>query len=210
MPRSQPTAHRRSLTPASPFQITLPLMTLELWLLAEDANPNPKFNTTGSGPVELVYADPLFPFPPLNGDWCAALQPVMILLGSVFRFYFNSCNMQKGTAWYFYAIAVVCWAGAAAIFGITFAALRHRVYKDGAIDPVDWRQTDAVIIDIVLFTQIGYPVISFLESIFMSCNSGRIGSVLSFLKDAGYGILDTVCKAGLAIYVATRAAKLDA
>ena len=183
-------------------------MTLELWLLSEDANPNPKFNTTGSGPVELDYADPLFP--PLNGDWCAALQPVMILLGSVFRFYFNSCNMQKGTAWYFYAFAVVCWAGAAAIFGITLAALRHRVYKDGPIDPVDWRQTDALIIDIVLFTQIGYPVISFFEPFFMYCNDGRIGSVLSFLKDAGYGILDTVCKAGLAIYVATRASKLDA
>ena len=53
-------------------------MVLELWLLASDANPTDE-------------AAPLFPA--LNGDWCAALQPVMILLGSVFRFYLNWCKI---------------------------------------------------------------------------------------------------------------------
>ena len=174
----------------SDWAITLPLMVLELWLLASDANPTDE-------------ADPLFPA--LNGDWCAALQPVMILLGSVYRFYLNSMNMPRGTSWYWYALGAVCWLGAATIFGITVAALRDRVLKDGPIDDVDWRINDATVIDIVLFVQIGYPVISLFETVVLRCNP-TLGSRLSLVKDAGYGILDTVTKAGLAIYVATRSA----
>ena len=87
-------------------------MTLELWLLASDANPKDE-------------AAPLFPA--LNGDWCAALQPVMILLGSVYRFYLNSMNMPRGTSWYWYALGAVCSLGAATIIGITAAALRDPV-----------------------------------------------------------------------------------
>ena len=165
-------------------------MVLELWLLASDANPTDE-------------ADPLFPA--LNGDWCAALQPVMILLGSVYRFYLNSMNMPRGTSWYWYALGAVCWLGAATIFGITAAALRDRVLKDGPIDDVDWRINDATVIDIVLFVQIGYPVISLFETVVLRCDT-VLGSRLSLVKDAGYGILDTVSKAGLAIYVATRSA----
>ena len=174
----------------SDWAITLPLMVLELWLLASDANPKDE-------------ADPLFPR--LNGDWCAALQPVMILLGSVYRFYLNSMNMPRGTSWYWYALGAVCWLGAATIFGITAAALRDRVLKDGPIDDVDWRINDATVIDIVLFVQIGYPVISLFETVVLRCDT-VLGSRLSLVKDAGYGILDTVSKAGLAIYVATRSA----
>jgi len=166
------------------------LLVLELWLLASDANPKDE-------------AAPLFPA--LNGDWCAALQPVMILLGSVYRFYLNSMNMPRGTSWYWYALGAVCWLGAATIFGITAAALRDRVLKDGPIDDVDWRINDATVIDIVLFVQIGYPVISLFETVVLRCDP-VLGSRLSLLKDAGYGILDTVSKAGLAIYVATRSA----
>ena len=183
--RFPPRAHTHA-----PCQITLPLMVLELWLLASDANPKDE-------------ADPLFPG--LNGDWCAALQPVMILLGSVYRFYLNSMNMPRGTSWYWYALGAVCWLGAATIFGITVAALRDRVLKDGPIDDVDWRINDATVIDIVLFVQIGYPVISLFETVVLRCNP-TLGSRLSLVKDAGYGILDTVSKAGLAIYVATRSA----
>ena len=165
-------------------------MTLELWLLASDANPTDE-------------ADPLFPG--LNGDWCAALQPVMIGLGSVYRFYLNSMNMPRNTSWYWYALAAVCWLGAATIFGITVAALRDRVLKDGDLADVDWRINDATVIDIVLFVQLGYPVISLFETVVLRCNP-VLGSRLSLVKDAGYGILDTVSKAGLAIYVATRSA----
>ncbi len=174
----------------SDWAITLPLMALELWLLASDANPKDE-------------AAPLFPA--LNGDWCAALQPVMILLGSVYRFYLNSMNMPRGTSWYWYALGAVCWLGAATIFGITLAALRDRVLKDGPIDDVDWRINDATVIDIVLFVQLGYPVISLFEAVVLRCNP-TLGSRLSLVKDAGYGVLDTVTKAGLAIYVATRSA----
>ena len=56
-----------------------------------------------------------------------------------------------------------------------------------------------------LAKQIGYPVISLFETVVLRCNP-VLGSRLSLLKDAGYGILDTVCKAGLAIYVSTRSA----
>ena len=165
-------------------------MTLELWLLASDANPKDE-------------ADPLFPS--LNGDWCAFLQPNMILLGSVFRFYLNSLSLPPNTSWYWYALGAVCWLGAATIFGITVAALRDRVLKDDPIPDVDWRINDATVIDIVLFVQIGYPVISLFETLVLRCNP-TMGSRLSLLKDAGYGILDTVSKAGLAIYVSTRSA----
>ena len=165
-------------------------MQLELWLLASDANPTDQ-------------AAPLFPA--LNGDWCAALQPVMILLGSVFRFYLNSLNLPPNTSWYWYALGAVCWLGAATIFGITTAALRDRVLKDGPIPDVDWRINDATLIDIVLFVQIGYPVISLFETVVLRCNT-TLGSRLSLFKDVTYGILDTTSKAGLAIFVATRSA----
>ena len=166
------------------------MLVLELWLLASDANPTDE-------------ADPLFPG--LNGDWCAALQPVMILLGSVFRFYLNSLNLPPNTSWYWYALGAVCWLGAATIFGITVAALRDRVLKDGPIDDVDWRINDATVIDIVLFVQIGYPVISLFETVVLRCDH-TLGSRLSLLKDLGYGVLDTTSKAGLAIFIATRSA----
>ena len=165
-------------------------MTLELWLLASDANPTDQ-------------AAPLFPA--LNGDWCAALQPVMILLGTVFRFYLNSLNLPRGTSWYWSLLGAVCWLGAATIFGITAAAVRDRVLKDGPIPDVDWRRNDATVIDIVIFVQIGYAIVSFTETVVLRCNS-TLGSRLSLFKDATYGILDTISKAGLAIYVATRSA----
>ena len=174
----------------SDWAITLPLMTLELWLLASDANPKDE-------------AAPLFPA--LNGDWCAALQPVMIGLGSVYRFYLNSMNMPRNTSWYWYLLGAVCWLGAATIFGITLAALRDRVLKDGDLADVNWRINDATVIDIVLFVQLGYPVISLFETVVLRCNP-VLGSRLSLLKDASYGVLDTVTKAGLAIYVSTRSA----
>ena len=165
------------------------MLVLELWLLASDANPK----------------DEAAPFTALSGDWCAFLQPVMIGLGSVFRFYLNSLNMPRGTSWFWYALGVVCWLGAATIFGITAAALRVRVHKDGAIPNADWRGNDAFVIDIVIFVQIGYAVVSFIEAIVLRCNS-TLGSRLSLFKDVTYGILDTVTKAGLAIYVSTRSA----
>ena len=59
------------------------------------------------------------------------------------------------------------------------------------------RINDATVIDIVSLAD--GPVISLFETVVP--RNPVLGSRLSLLKDAGYGILDTVSKAGLAIYV---------
>ena len=54
--------------------------------------------------------------------------------------------------------------------------------------------------------QIGYGVMSLFEILWLNCV--ELGGGLSITKDLVYGVLDTVTKGGLAIYVAARAVSI--
>ena len=93
---------------------------------------------------------------------------------------------------------------------------------------------DAAIVWVIMILQIGYPVISIIEFVWLQCFAYDLRDVyhdcddgkpqqkrmacrimpgdqypplLSLFKDLGYGSLDTLTKGGLALYVSLRAAR---
>ena len=94
----------------------------------------------------------------------------------------------------------------------------------------DHAMEDAYVLWALSIMQVGYPVISLLQVVWLNCwskdlnpdnrsdddacccprgtmPSDQTDPLLSVLKDLGYGILDSVCKGGLALFVALRASR---
>ena len=68
--------------------------------------------------------------------------------------------------------------------------------------------------------QTGYPLISLIQILWLNCLSttlkpgakglmpaNQMDALLSTFKDVGYGVLDSVCKGGLALFCALRASR---
>ena len=200
----------------SDWTVTLVLMVLDLWDLADHAMPLTLVNGTDVGEPQLL--------PGLTRDWCAALQPVIILLGTVPRFYLNEFKWSKHTehekypgvppnGWTSYyiwsSVGVVCWLGAAVVWLLCSIALTSRLWKDGAAPDNNMRGTDQWVVTLIVWLQAGYPATSLMEVIWSMCLGRRTGDTysanLSFAKDFGFGTLDVLTKGGLALYCASRA-----
>ena len=176
-------------------------MTLDMWRIARHANPN------GTAFIDEY--------------WSATLQPVMVFLGTIPRFYLNECRFQKGipgapesVAVWVWTAGIICFAGATIIFALCTYSLIEFVWDQG-MPPVDGlRLLDARVITILMLIQIGYPVVFVFSIAYLHCQCGRstkwseegadYPAWLSFYKDMAYATLDVTCKAGLALYVATR------
>ena len=68
---------------------------------------------------------------------------------------------------------------------------------------------DAYVLWILSLSQIGYPVVSVIQLIwnYTKMAPGTADPLLSLIKDVGYGMLDSVNKGGLALFVALRATR---
>ena len=154
----------------------------------------------------------------------AFLQTIVIFLGSIARFFLNDLRAPKDRARASRAISVslgvLAYAGATAIWVLTtidllmHVGLPHEKTNDHATE-------DAYVLWTLSIIQIGYPVISLLQVIWLNCwsrnldpsnraegmPSNQTDPLLSVLKDLGYGVLDSVCKGGLALFVALRASR---
>jgi hypothetical protein len=154
----------------------------------------------------------------------AFLQTFIIFLGSIARFFLNDLRVPKDRARASRGVSVflgtVAYLGATAIWVLTTLDLLFHVGPPHE-KTTDAAKEDAYVLWTLSILQIGYPIISLLQVVWLNCwsrdlnpsNSGRpmpadqTDPLLSVLKDLGYGILDSVCKGGLALFVALRASR---
>tara|TARA_Y100001980_G_C14515264_1_gene290596 strand:- start:69 stop:602 length:534 start_codon:yes stop_codon:yes gene_type:complete len=173
-------------------------MTLDMWKIAEHANPN--------GTAILP------------SHWCAALQPVIIFFGSIPRFYLNECRYRNGlkdvdgVATWAWIVGALSFVIATTLFSVCAASLVEFIWDEGAPPDVNMRLSDAYVMTILMLLQIGYPLVFLFSTVYMHlCPGGwrdkgaEYPAWLSFYKDMAYGTLDITCKGGLALYAATRA-----
>ena len=154
----------------------------------------------------------------------AFLQTFIIFLGSIARFFLNDLRAPKDRARASRGVSVflgtVAYLGATAIWVLTTLDLLfhvgppHEKTNDQAME-------DAYVLWTLSILQVGYPVISLLQVVWLNCwsrdlkpgsraqpmPSDQTDPLLSVLKDLGYGILDSVCRGGLALFVALRASR---
>lgn len=175
-------------------------MVLDLWDLAEHAQPA-LFNGTIDN----------FMFPGLTRDVCAALQPVIILLGSIPRFYLNEFKgsaKQDPPSTLWVGFGLVAWFGAFVIWLLCSLSLTERLWRDGAAPAENMRYSDQVVVTAIVWLQAGYAIVSAAAFFFSRREGIRSGdsynATLSFAKDFLFGTLDVLSKAGLALYCAGR------
>lgn len=198
-------------------------MYLDLHALAERV-PNPKA-----------------PGPFLSSAWGAIFQVLIIIFGSITRFLCNNGRSGKGedrtdagklllpkqADGCVRFTAFLSFAAATAFFVLPLVNLLNMVGNPWDLESKPYE--DAVIIWLIMFLQIGYPVISIIEWVVLTFVAKDLRDVygkdsaaaqaprpmpgdqypplLSLFKDLGYGSLDTLTKGGLAVYVAFRAAR---
>jgi len=187
----------------SDWTVTLVLMKLAEHAIADQAEP------TGNRLISTHVS--------------AFLQTIIIFLGSIARFFLNDLRVPTNRAKRSRTISVtlgsLAYLGATAIWVLTTADLLMHVGPPQD-KKTDNAREDAYVLWWLAVVQVGYPVISFLQIIWLNCWSRdlRTGSadlmpasqtdpLLSAIKDLGYGILDSVCKGGLALFVGLRASR---
>ena len=225
----------------SDWAVTLVFMTLDMWDLAEYANPpfdaavdgNVTACVAAHGADGCASANPVYK--ELNRHICAALQPLIVLCGTVPRFYLGELRqptdpkkMSRSGYLRLVALGLVFWGGGFAIWYTCSRALYDRLWKDGPIEerywtggfPAgEWREHDQLWIGILVWLQLGYPIVSALEFAWVQAAARgwfkmtKVGADsypagLSFTKDLLYGVLDVLTKGGLAMYTSSRAAYL--
>lgn len=207
----------------SDWVVTLVLMYLDLHALAEHV---PNFAAPG-------------PF--LSSHVGAMFQVLVIIFGSIARFLCNNGRPGPGKdngeppdacpGWQRW-LALVSFLAATTFFVLPLVNLMNMVGRPFDLEgkPHD----DAAIVWVIMILQIGYPVISIIEFVWLQCFAYDLRDVyhdcddgkpqqkrmacrimpgdqypplLSLFKDLGYGSLDTLTKGGLALYVSLRAAR---
>ena len=155
----------------------------------------------------------------------AFLQTIIIFLGSIARFFLNDLRapehrrrVSRRACSVF--LGFLAYLGATAIWVLTtIDLLMHTGLPQDKAN--DHAMEDAYVLWALAIIQVGYPVISLLQVIWLNCwsrdlkpgnsaqpmPSDQTDPLLSVLKDLGYGILDSVCKGGLALFVALRASR---
>ena len=127
-------------------------MTIDMWKIAEHANPN------GTAILEV--------------QWCAALQPVMIFLGSIPRFYMNECRYQTGLGpqkmkLWVWIVGTVSFLGALTIFGVCTGSLLEYIWDNGTPPDANMRLLDAQVLTALMLVQLGYPIVFLFSVVYM-------------------------------------------
>jgi hypothetical protein len=192
------------------WTVTLPLMFLDLHKLAEDVSlEQPPWFTREVG---------------------AFFQTWIILFGSVGRFFVNEMRIgndgkRHEPAWKF-GIGVFSYMSSCAVFAV---CIYNLIEQTGPIITGDdclpklYKSRDQIAIYVIMFTQLGYPLTTFISLIWLNCfardlRRGRgkermpgnqYSPWLSTLKDMAYSSLDITSKGGLAFYCVLRVSYLS-
>jgi bacteriorhodopsin len=170
----------------SDWTITLPLIIIDLHAIAEGSEPLNKH---------------------IFGSFVAAgLQPLIIGLGSIPRFLVN--NFQQGgngssssSALKVYAVGALCFFIACCLWVLTTVnLLLHCGWPQKSTAAAT---ESAVVIWAIAIVQVGYPVVACMQ---FGCNTknrkaGRVSPQMSLFKDILFGILDSLTKGGLALFI---------
>ena len=193
------------------MQVTLVLLVLDLYRLAEHA-------TGGAESWLHVYT-------------AAALMPIMVLLGAMYRF---GANELRGKEKYDIdcfqvSVGVVGFLGSCAVFAVVMAGILNPIDEQlcgpeanatssGKCPITDSElKYDADAVQVLTWIWIGYPIVSFLSRAMLPTYSEPDDNDLekrkrnntwyartSLFKDLLYAVLDVVAKGGLALYVCYR------
>jgi len=195
----------------------------------------------------------------VDGHWGAAFQPIIILLGSIPRFFLNDMRPRHnpksvdrgellmlsevrlgpvgGVAlgvvdakgrhceairqpWGNIVLGSVCYVAAIGLWIFTTLNLLFEVGYPHEKAAGAARE-DAYLIWVIAILQIGYPIMSTVQILWLNCFSknmnpeyltspmpgNQMDQLLSTIKDTVYGTLDTSTKGGLALFCALRAAR---
>ena len=140
--------------------------------------------------------------PPFGKYTAALLMPLMVVLGGIYLFPPNNCNI---------VLKVFGIAGACAIFGVVLWGILEPVLSNACrigVNATDITgycpiiegnlKTDKDAVLILTFLWIGYPMVGILSLIARDWPSVETG------KDFLYAVLDVTSKGGLAMFVAFR------
>lgn len=171
------------------MQVTLPLLTLDLYEMAD--------NATGGAPHY-----------PIDSKWlAAALMPLMILLGGVHRFWANEFRPTKDyrySPWQL-PVGILGWGGSIFIFALVVTSIVDPIVNETCPPRITTNcsitdsnlKNDAAAVRILTLTWIGYPAVSVLVLLSALCCFGnKTDERVSFFKDVAYAALDVVSKAG--------------
>lgn len=180
-------------------------MQIDLYTLAESARPDGEKDT-------------LF-----HPHWGVIFQTLIILFGSITRFFLNDLRPVAGATGTQTRITqflgVLSYLAATTFFALSTANLL--LYVGNPDDLSGEAQEQAYVIWLVQLVQIGYPVVTFIQIVYLNTcandlrpgfetkpmPSNQIDPWISTGKDLAYGTLDTLSKGGLALYCALHATK---
>lgn len=197
----------------SDWTVTLVLLVLDLYRLADHA-------TGGAKSWLNVYV-------------AAALMPLIVILGAVYRF---AANELRGKEKYDMdctqiTLGVVGFVGSCVVFGVVMSGILHPIDAqlcgpgaehtlDGKCPITDTKlKYDSDAVQVLTWTWIGYPIVSFLSRAALpnyrmpqqvknskgeNVDKMESFALVSVFKDLTYAVLDVVAKGGLAVYVCYR------
>ena len=176
------------------WAITLVLMKICEHAIAEKAEP------TGDAFMEPRYA--------------ALLQTVVVFLGSITNFFLNGLREPTDSMrscrnkWVGIGLGVFAYTTAMGIWVTTTINLLVEVgHPENKVSLA--AREDAWVLWVLSLAQVGYPVVSVIQLIwnYTKTPTGKTDPLLSLIKDISYGMLDSINKGGLALFVALRATR---
>ena len=161
---------------------------------------------------------------PIAKEWVAVMQPIMVLFGSIYRFYFNelrgSVNKATGNPQKPDTTTILggslCFCISTGLFVATVYALLGNALEPSKFTAnIDGRaaglKTDAWALRVFVWVWVGYPVVAIMQRLLLiGVKPDEYTANVSLFKDLAYGVLDVTSKAGMAIYFATKASWLTA
>lgn len=186
----------------SDWAVTLPLLVIDLYDLSDYATDGAK--------------------PWLDKWYAAALMPVIVFLGAVYRFYSNELRAKKdGTVdCAQLLLGSVSFIGSCVLFALVMEAILHPVMNESCGPtstpnvygkcPIseELKKNDGTAIMVLTWVWVGYPVVSLISRVALPDNGLAANGWVSFFKDLSYAALDLTAKAGLALYVSFRTLRL--
>ena len=147
-------------------------------------------------------------------QYAALLQTIVVFLGSITTFFLN--GLRKPTEqvricrspWIGVALGVFAYTAAMSIWVATTINLLVEVGHPDNKTSASARE-DAYVLWILSLAQVGYPIVSTVQIVwnYNRTTPGTTDPLLSLIKDICYGMLDSVSKGGLALFVALRATR---
>jgi succinate dehydrogenase/fumarate reductase cytochrome b subunit len=150
---------------------------------------------------------------PIPTNWLAAMQALMITFASVYRFYCNECRPQRGADGSFATAStatLVLGYGSLFIACVIFGFIEHGLVGNlkapWEFEAHPSLENDAWALLLLTLVWIGYPIVTIGSRVALWDLPGdEYNGSVSLAKDVAYGVLDTFSKAGLAIYMASKA-----